>query len=147
MGVLYVVWPLDDEIRGWVAEVSESTPPPLAGRHPTPAELRTVLNALPDATVQYVGDWSPGDPVCQALVSTGSGPDDGPWTLAELSKVTAEDRPAELTFEKGCPELIILILSRLAVQCGPLVLIDDAGSAPLVVEGGADSVALFEAWK
>jgi hypothetical protein len=130
MGVLWTVWPLDDEMKSWLDEM-EVEYPLNPSRFPTGAEIKEVLSGLDEYDVE-INDNGP-DSAWQAMIAHKKDGEKGPWTLLNINEYTGDAEQQELWFEKGWPELIELVLGRLAAKCGPLVLIPDTGGDPTVV--------------
>jgi hypothetical protein len=143
MGVLYTVVPLDDEIADYLRDCGGAVPNAnRPARNPTPGEIRAVCDALRGQLVQY--NVNPGS-YWQAVVEGATDPNSEPWTLLNISKFSgSEEEPHPIWFEKGWPSLILNILQRLSVSCGPLVVIPDTGEAPIAVTA-ADTVEHLEA--
>jgi hypothetical protein len=59
------------------------------------------------------------------------------WALLIIREYSGDHEPQKLFFEKGHELLIRRILSHLALACGPLVLINDADSVPVVIGANA----------
>jgi hypothetical protein len=146
VGVLYSVFPLDDEIATYVRDTGGSVPRfKRSSRHPTPAEIRAACDALPKQRTEYnvnpTGVW-------QAMVQGANDPDTEPWTLLNVQEFSgSEDEPHRIWFEKGWPSLILEIVRRLAGPCGPLVIVADTGAAPLVVSHSDSTEELFATWE
>jgi hypothetical protein len=145
MGVIYSVFTLTQEIREWLAsegiDVPQST---VASRYPTPNEISATLNSMSDISVEYTipnpgGTW-------QALMSTKPDPDNGPWTLINISEYKSDSIPQPLWFEKGWDDLIINILKKLSLTTGPLVLYPDTGDVPVVVTLETDINKVHRLW-
>jgi hypothetical protein len=68
------------------------------------------------------------------FIESISGPEVGPWTLLIVREYSGDDLPQYLYFEKGHERLIKQILSRLALDCGPLALFAN-GEDPQVIDG------------
>jgi hypothetical protein len=128
MGVLWTVWPLDQQMTDWLSS-QNITFPKTASRFPTGREIREVLSAFP-AVVKIVENGT-GAPF-SATVYEGEGADER-WTLLQITDYTGDDEPQALWFEKGHETLVKDVMSRLAVSCGPLVLIADVGDPPEVI--------------
>jgi hypothetical protein len=146
MGVLYTVVPLDDEIAGYLRD-SGGTVPTAAepARNPTPREISAVCDALRGQRVHY--NVNPGS-FWQAVVEGVTGSEREPWTLLNISTFSgSEDEPHPIWFEKGWPLLILDILQRLSVRCGPLVVIPDTGEAPIAVTAQDSVEDLSSRWE
>ena len=104
--------------------VPEIIPP---GRYPTPAEIRYVIENTPGIKATYMVTSS-------VWVVTVTSRKDVTWaTLAVQDYCGDEDMPCRFNYSGGWDELILLVSSKLAKQCGPLVLLHDSGAAPQVV--------------
>ncbi len=131
MGVLWTVWPLDDEMTGWLDRL-EIDYPKVASRFPTGAEIKAVLADL-DEFETDITDNGLGS-MWQVYVSAKMlPPGDGAWTVLNITEYSGDDREQNLCFEKGWEELILLILSKLSEECGPLVLVPDTGEDPSII--------------
>lgn len=130
MGVLWTVWPLDNETRRWLDEI-EVPYPAKASRFPTGTEIKTALKELADHQVEITDNGKDGS--WQALITHQCGADEHGWTLLNISEYAGDEQPQNLWFEKGWPSLIVSFLEHLTPRCGPLVLIPDTGEAPVVI--------------
>src|SRR6266567_1440507 len=106
MGVLYLVVPLDPEGRAYLQDQGE----PVAGsvpdgRDPTPAEIRSVVRQLHG--INAVEANGKRGELLQVHLETPDSPG-GPHTLLNV-QAKREDAPVGIAFEKGWPELIILV--------------------------------------
>ncbi|HKB04982.1 MAG TPA: hypothetical protein VKD90_22355 [Gemmataceae bacterium] len=143
MGVLYIVEPLDAEIREWLSEEGVALP---RGRNPTPAEIRAVCDALDGFRVKYIA--STKKKFWQAVVEGRKGRDRERWTILNIEKWGgSEDRRYQILFDKGDPALILEIVRALTAPCGPLVVIPDTGDTPIVLWPEADPEELMRAWE
>lgn len=130
MGVMWTVWPLDDQMCAWLDEqqVSYSKAP---SRFPTGAEIKKAVGSLDGYSVE-VNDNGVGAPWQASIVHASSG-DSGPWALLNITTYSGDDEPQQLWFEKGWESLITEILQKLVYVCGPLALIADSGGKPVVI--------------
>ncbi len=104
--------------------VPEMIPP---GRYPTPAEIRLVLENTPGIKATY--QVSPS-----VWVVTVTSREDVTWAVLSVQDYCGdEEMPCRFNFTGGWDELILLVSSKLARLCGPLVLLHDSGAAPQVV--------------
>lgn len=102
----------------------EGTPP---GWYPTPAEIRRVIENTPGIAASY--RVSPS--VWEVTVTSRK---DVTWAILIVQDYCGdEETSCRFAFSGGWDELIVLVTSRLARQCGPLVLLHDSGAAPQVV--------------
>lgn len=143
MGVLYTVLPLEAELVAYLKSQGISAPNGLS-RNPTPKEVRASVEGISGINPKIV-DGSDG--LLRQVLLTSIDPDTGPWTILNVRKNSGEDRPCEIWFEKGWPELIIEVLVRLTQQCGVLVLIADAGGDPLLIHPHQKASELLESWQ
>lgn len=127
MGILYTVWPLDQEARTWLADQSIESPAGPA-RWPTRTELEKVLSELRGFKVTFTLN-GPGQ---RWSASIDDGEEDGNWTLLQ-AEPEGDDRSTRVSFEKGEPTLIVAILRALSAETGPLMLVSDVGCPPIVV--------------
>ena len=130
MGVLWTVWPLDDEMTSWLDEIGVAYSD-AASRFPTGAEIKRAVNSLTDYDIKITDNGTGA--FWQAFVEHKEGGDKGPWALLNIKEYSGDDEEQELWFEKGSEELIRLILRDLSKACGPLVLIPDTGDEPSVI--------------
>jgi hypothetical protein len=130
VGILWTVWPLNDDMRKWLDE-QDIAYPVGPSRFPTGAEIKLALAMLSNYDVK-VTDNGPGA-YWQASIVHKDGGHNGPWTLLNISNYSGDDMQQELSFEKGWESLITEILQHLSVTCGPLVLIADTGGEPIVI--------------
>ena len=106
------------------ASVPEMIPP---GRYPTPVEIRDVI----ENSVGIKATYQVSSSVWQVTVTSRK---DVSWaTLAVQDYCGDEEAPCRFYFSGGWDELILLVTSKLARQCGPMVLLHDSGAAPQVV--------------
>ena len=102
----------------------EMIPP---GRYPTPMEIRRVIENTAGIKATYLVSSS-------VWVVTVTSRKDVTWaTLAVQDYCGDEELPCRFNFSGGWDELILLVTSKLARLCGPLVLLHDSGAAPQVV--------------
>lgn len=73
MGVLWTVWPLDNETRRWLDEI-EVPYPAKASRFPTGTEIKTALKELADHQVEITDNGKDGS--WQALITHLCGADE-----------------------------------------------------------------------
>jgi hypothetical protein len=130
MGILWTVWPLDVEMRSWLDE-QEVAYPQTPSRFPTGTEIKAVVSGLTLHSVEVNDNGLHGP--WQALITQKSNNLDPEWALLTISKFSGDDLPQQLWFEKGHEGLIVEILRRLTLSCGPLVLIADVGGVPSVI--------------
>jgi hypothetical protein len=142
MGVLYSAFPIDSEVRDWLAEERIDCPE-TDGRAPTPNELARALDALSGFNV----DYNISDGVWQAQVDDSTDPQNGMWTLVNVMQPTGADDPCKFYFEKGSPELIVQILHHLSAITGPFALVPDTGCPSLVVAPDSDVQFLLSSWE
>jgi hypothetical protein len=145
MGVIYVITPPTREVAVWLSESGENIAEDTAARWPLLPEIHEVLQSLDGFTVEYFGGgvgsfW-------QATVSSSNDRESGPWTCLNIIRQKHPAEPQEISFEKGYPELIVQIVSRLSARCGTLVIIPDTGCRPLVVSSGDDPQNLCANWE
>lgn len=130
MGVLWIVWPLDDEMKSWLDETGVEYPNS-SSRFPTGREIKDVVAALSDFDIA-ITDNGVGSP-WQASIVSKLGGDHGEWTLLNISEYSGDDEEQKLWFEKGWESLMTSILKELSKKSGPLVLIPDTGDDPRVI--------------
>ena len=132
MGILYRVWPLDDQMREWLASQDISAPSGQS-RWPTSAEIRDVLRDLRHFRVSYTenGRGAPWDADIQSFHAEDL------RTLLHAQPEEGNDEVTKFGFEKGEPLLIVAILRALSARTGPLALMADVGGPPLVISWGA----------
>jgi hypothetical protein len=114
--------------RDWLAlagvHLPATTP---SGRMPAPAEMKAVLENLSGVRVRYQITGS----TWQASVTSRK---DVSWASLRFRAYGGNPQdPQPFVFEDGWDEVILLVASRVARLCGPLVLLHDSGAAPQVV--------------
>jgi hypothetical protein len=124
MGMLWVVWPLDEAMRAWLASQDIAVPAD-ASRFPTKPEVVRCL-ADPGLGLRRGGDRD--DRVWDAFLESGE-----EWTNLFIDGLGGDDAPCRLHFDGGHVSLIRRILQHLARACGPLVLLCEAGGPPEVM--------------
>jgi len=120
---------LQDPATGdWLALAGVHLPaeiPP--GRMPSPNEMQAALENTAGLRVKILVSRT----VWQATVISRK---DVSWASLRFRDYHGDpDRPQSFCFEGGWDELIVLVSSRLARRCGPLVLLHDSGAAPQVI--------------
>jgi hypothetical protein len=129
MGILWTVWPLDEQMRAWLDEQGVAFPDK-ASRFPTGREIKQVLAAFPGSA--EITDNGTNGPY-SAFLTRGAA-DDELWTLLQITEFTGDDEPQQLWFEKGHEQLIGDVLRMLTPNCGPLALIADVGDPPQIID-------------
>jgi hypothetical protein len=145
MGVLYTVMPPSQEVADWLHESGIAVSVDTSSRGPNISEIRETLDSLEGFSVEYT-DNGIGS-TWQAMITSIGDPDSGGWTLLNISSRAEPGEPQEIWFEKGHPELIVEILSRLSMRCGTFVVIPDTGCPPLVISPGDDPKKLCAQWE
>jgi hypothetical protein len=145
MGVLYTVMPPSQEVADWLHELGIAVSVDTSSRGPNISEIRETLDSLEGFSVEYT-DNGIGS-TWQAMITSIGDPDSGGWTLLNISSRAEPGEPQEIWFEKGHPELIVEILSRLSMRCGTFVVIPDTGCPPLVISPGDDPKKLCAQWE
>ncbi|MBG0788345.1 MAG: hypothetical protein H0S79_24915 [Anaerolineaceae bacterium] len=118
----------DPATQDWLVSVGVSLPAesPL-GKDPTPLEMQAILEGISGLRNVYkitANTW-------QASITSRS---DVSWASLRFPAFTGDlDAPLKFCFDGGWDEVILLIASRVARRCGPLVLLHDSGAAPQVV--------------
>lgn len=128
MGVLYMVWPVDSEMRQWLGSQAIDAPE-TDSRWPSKQEVLTALNRLQGFQIN-VTDNGP-DARWDAFVECPAVKD--LWTLLQAKPRDGSDDVTEITFEKGHVALIVAVLRDLVRTTGPLVLMTDSGDDPLII--------------
>jgi hypothetical protein len=132
MGILWTVWPLDDQMRTWLDETGVGYPDK-PSRFPTGAEIKAALSRLGDLSVNICDKGL--NTTWQASIESKESRDTGPWTLLTINNFSGDDLPQEVCFEKGWESLIKRVLGEFAQSCGPLVLLADTGDGePQIVD-------------
>ena len=138
MGVLRFVRPLDADCAEWLDREGIAHPASSAlDRRPTPREVAEVLRDLPGfaATITASSESGEWDAMIEAC-----DPADPSWTVLRIRNYGDDDAPHDLCFHKGFAEVVLLVVERLTRFCGPLVVVNDTGSPPIVVRPG-DSIS------
>jgi hypothetical protein len=130
MGVLWVVWPLDDQMCAWLDDLKIFYPK-VPSRFPTGSEVKSVVNSLSGYNVEIFDNGVGAS--WQASIVHMMGGDNGAWTLLNINTYSGDNEPQRLWFEKGWESLITEILQKLTYACGPLVLFADTGDDPTVI--------------
>lgn len=145
MGVIYVAYNLDGESRKFLAEY-EIQCPFEDSRLPTPSEFKdTILNlenVAFDHQLNPDGSWN-----AHIERLSDSENRDGPWTSAWIHEFRGDYDPCVIVFEKGQPEFIVEILSKLATKTGTLILVPDTGQVPLLILPFCDVKKTISAWE
>jgi hypothetical protein len=98
-----------------------------SGRMPAPAEVKAVLENLSGVRVRY----QISDSTWQASVTSRK---DVSWASLRFGAYAGNPQDSQpFIFEDGWDEVVLLVASRVARLCGPLVLLHDSGAAPQVV--------------
>ena len=142
MGTLYIALPSDQRLREWFGELDLEVPDTSDGRLPTEQEIRTAIARLQG----YEVDYSRSNDVTVAEISWAADPSRGPWASLVFRDPSNDPAKRCLTFRKGWPEVMVLLLHALSQLAGPLVLIPDSGSDPLLVHPAADPQELQQHW-
>ena len=145
MGVLYTVMPPSQEVADWLDESGLHVSVDTSSRSPTISEIRETLNSLEGFAVEYTDNGIGSS--WQAMVTTIADPESGGWTLLNITRRAKPEESQEIWFEKGHPELIVEIVSRLSMRCGTLIVIPDTGCPPLVIAPGGDPEKLCAQWE
>ena len=143
MGVMYSAFSITEEMASWLKEEAVDFPTGEASRNPSLAEIKSVLAELNEYSIKcsnevFGSNW-------QAFIEHKDDPENKGWAILSILKLQEDEN--EFYFEKGWPELVIEITTKLAEKTGPLVLICDAGGAPLVVKSGANAGELLATWE
>jgi hypothetical protein len=97
------------------------------GRYPSPAEIKTVIDAIPGIQAEYLIT----ERVWQVTVISRS---DVSWARLVVQDFAGDsESPQAIYIEGGWDEIIILVVSHLARKFGPFVLLHDSGAPPQVV--------------
>ena len=129
MGILWTVWPLDDQMRTWLDE-QDIAFPDRPSRFPTGREIKEALTDF--AGSPDIRDNGVGGPYSAFLRRRTA--EEEQWTLLQITEFTGDDEPQKLWFEKGHEQLIVDVLRKLTLACGPLTLIADVGDPPQIIE-------------
>lgn len=147
MGVIYSVFPLDDEIADYLRDMGIAVPGvDRPARNPTPREVREVCASLTDCRAEIL--TPPKYDGWQVNLEGRAAPEREPWTVLQVSDFNgSEEAPHSIWFEKGWPELILRVVHGLARTCGPLVIIPDTGEDPAVVTSSDLVDEILRAWE
>ena len=118
----------DPATMAWLVHVDVPLPATTpAGRYPEPARIREVIDSIPGIQADYLVS----DSVWQVTIRSRK---DIAWAILNVKAYSGEPEKAhEFYFSAGWDEMILLVTSRLAKYCGPLVLMHDSGAPPQVV--------------
>jgi hypothetical protein len=119
-------------MRSWLDELGTAYPH-VPSRFPTGSEIRAALSEIEGYRVE-ISAGGIGAP-WQASVSRAIAPEQGPWTVLNITAYSGDDMPQEVWFAKGWQELIEQIVGRFALRCGPLTVFPDTGEEPKVIDG------------
>ena len=128
MAVMWTVWPLDGEMTQRLTEQGIDFPD-TPSRFPTGSEIQHVLG---EPALRVRGHSNGLGKTWSAIIERDHNSARISATLV-IEEYTGDDQPQQLYFEKGDETLIRMLLKRLAAYSGPLVLIDDAGDQPQVI--------------
>lgn len=138
MGVLYSAFPVNRDIRAWLADM-ELPVPESDGHTPTPSQLVTALKTL----INHKIEFNVGAGVWQAYISDS---ETGAWTVLNILDYTESDEPCEFYFAKGYPVLVIKIIHRISQDCGPIAVVPNIGYPITVVEPNSDINYITNSW-
>lgn len=155
MGVLYEVWPLNDETyadaerESWLLEY-QITRPPLGeqGRWPSAVELKQCINAIEGHIASFHIGADFFDVTVRPLNLERSEEDYWQYAYSPLIALDFhgdEGKPLKFYFEKGWPELHALVMKNLACCCGPYILFGDV-DVPLLITGTTTLDSALQAW-
>jgi hypothetical protein len=145
MGVLYVVFPLDQQMAEYLRSIEVKLPRADSwGRNPTLEQVRAVCAALPDMQVEISSSrqwW-------HASFRGRADRQIEAWADLHVSDFNGnESLPHSICFEKGWPCLMLRIVHALSAYCGTLVVVPDTGCAPIAVSAGDDPARLLASWE
>ncbi|MFZ6876428.1 hypothetical protein ACO0LF_30620 [Undibacterium sp. Di27W] len=130
MGILWTVWPLDEQMKSWLVETGIDYPD-TKSRFPTGIEIKSALSQLKNYDVN-ITDNGIGH-TWQAMINKKEEAMESEWTVLNISEYSGDEHPQKLWFEKGWESLIHQILHNIVPYCGPLVLIADSGDDPVII--------------
>jgi hypothetical protein len=133
MGVIWTVWPLDDDMINWLTSQNIEFPSDVS-RFPTGLEIKRILS---DPALCVIINENGNGKEFQALIEARDNAQHR-WANLIISEYTGDEEPQKLYFEKGDETLIWNILKQLAAHSGPLVLIDDGGDPPQVITSDSE---------
>lgn len=155
MSVSWVVIPLDREFMSnseameWLNDYGINLSASVEfSRHPTPNEIRQVLDSLPGYEIHYFKNqrqWT-------ASISSNAFSNQNSL-FAELNicnfhnEAGEEDKPHEIYFRKSDLEFIILVVEELSHFCGSFIIYSGSYAAPIFVKPGIDSQAVVQVWE
>ncbi len=124
MGVLYSVFPLHKDCTDWLDQEDIPYPSVSNPRLPTPRELETAIENLeafstPDADSELIQSTDPDRPDL--------------YTRLIITEQGSEDEPCKFYFSKGADEVVLKVIQKVTAMCGPLVVLDDSATWPVVV--------------
>ena len=142
MGVIYVALALDQEVADSVEEygVKVTTLIQSSNAKPTPKNILNICNQLEGYEI-HSGFESSG---WQLYIEHQK---KELRTLVHLNGVNEIDQHGDLVFEKGAPELILLVLKLLAKRIGSFALFPDDGCEPIVVYPDIDINEALNVWE
>jgi hypothetical protein len=140
MGVIYAAVPLEEEFCAYLDEMDIDYPEVnVVSRAPSPNDLLEVFPRCGSLDIEsgfIAGSWT---------ASIERSESDYRTTI-HLHESNDLDVEGSLVFEKGSPELIILILKELSKELGPFGLVPDTGEEPLIVTKELDVELAIKSW-
>jgi hypothetical protein len=125
-----------EDIAIWLRSLGISCPPGRS-RYPTTSELRSVLDGIEGACVEYDVSATTWSATVQEIDNSR-----GAWTVLRVPDYSGNDAvPYDFYFSGGWSEFVLLIVERVARLCGPLVVVMGSGADPIVVTPSADSAS------
>lgn len=162
MGKSHSVLPLQPEIVSWLQDDYGLHISLVPSRYPTLREIRDILDHLENYTVTYTVDFiARADPFSATATQLQRGWQadifdprawkgrhyEGQWaTLVVLQYQGNDDLPHPFYLSKSSGEVSLLILQRLSQVYGPLVVMADDGSDPIVVTPDLDLHQTLQGW-
>jgi hypothetical protein len=129
MGVIYAVFPLNEELRQYLEKQQINVPIDAKdGKNPTLEEIRNILGMFN----QYEIEWTEGNDSWQIIISEKHNIERH-WTCLCILKLIDESNLYSIFFEKGWLDIIIKILQAFVPICGSFVIFPDSGDVPIVV--------------
>lgn len=142
MGVIYIPLPIEGEVKKWLEDLNVTFPKDVDSRFPTLNEIKDVFSKFERFNIVYAEEkigafWE---------IAIEGKDQNGKeiWANLTIQKLSESLNP--FTFEKGSPELVINIISKLAKYTGAFALTTDSGEDPIIITDSIDTSSLHSTW-
>ena len=154
MSVLYSIIAIDEELtqekNDFWAQLGIEIPMGTTSRYPTPSEIRQALNEMTEYTKDYFITEKAWDVDIYETASYDQKLHriDGKYaTIYSIGPALSESLPLPIYFHGGWEEVNLEIVLRLTYFTGPLMIMCDVDTVPLLVSPGAELTDLLSRWK